>query len=288
MIDFRIFDVNTLFIIGNGFDAAHGIKSSYWDFRDWLFFNNYSDEIIMFEKVFPLSDGNTNLLWKDFEMAIGQYNEEEIHDVFFKGVDNGQFDKDVQDRVAEYIKPFIVRIPKYMKEWARYMKDMNYNRVFEGLKPEFKYLTFNYTLVLETNYQIPSDNICHIHGCINDERIIVGHNNKKEVGEYKGYSNREYSKRNIIELMNTNVKPVNDLIIEKQQFFSSLSDITRIIVFGHSLAEIDMPYFLQVASVVKKNCVWHFCWHTLDDRASVERFVHLPEFFGFTYTMHEI
>ncbi len=25
-----------LYIIGNGFDLAHGIKSSYWDFRKWV------------------------------------------------------------------------------------------------------------------------------------------------------------------------------------------------------------------------------------------------------------
>lgn len=26
----------TLIIIGNGFDRAHDIESSYWDFREWL------------------------------------------------------------------------------------------------------------------------------------------------------------------------------------------------------------------------------------------------------------
>lgn len=28
--------MSTLFIIGNGFDKAHGLKTSYWDFRNYL------------------------------------------------------------------------------------------------------------------------------------------------------------------------------------------------------------------------------------------------------------
>lgn len=41
-------DNNTLFIIGNGFDLAHGIKSSYWNFREWLG-NNRSNLIGMMD-----------------------------------------------------------------------------------------------------------------------------------------------------------------------------------------------------------------------------------------------
>lgn len=28
--------MSKLFIIGNGFDKAHGLKTSYWDFRNYL------------------------------------------------------------------------------------------------------------------------------------------------------------------------------------------------------------------------------------------------------------
>ena len=29
--------MSTLFVIGNGFDRAHGLKTSYWDFRKYKF-----------------------------------------------------------------------------------------------------------------------------------------------------------------------------------------------------------------------------------------------------------
>jgi len=32
-------DQNTLFVIGNGFDLASGIKSSYYNFKQWLILN---------------------------------------------------------------------------------------------------------------------------------------------------------------------------------------------------------------------------------------------------------
>lgn len=35
-------DNRILYIIGNGFDLAHGIKSSYWNFREWLVLNKYN------------------------------------------------------------------------------------------------------------------------------------------------------------------------------------------------------------------------------------------------------
>ena len=289
MIDLTNFDENTLFIIGNGFDLAHGIKSSYWDFRNWLIGHNYWDDVMNLEKLFPISDGNVNLLWKEFEEALGQYDPERIHREFFQGVDNGLFRKDVQERVVERISPFIKKVPSYMKEWAENMEGIYTNtKVFDGLKLEYKYLTFNYTLVLENLYFIPKFNVLHTHGSIQDEKIIVGHDNKRDpYREYDDNSNREMSKRNIVELMNINYKPVNDLIRNNQQFFNSLLPVKRIIVVGHSLSKVDIPYFREIANRVSYDCVWHFCWHTSDDEVVIKELI-ARLFYKFTCRMHKI
>jgi hypothetical protein len=288
MINLSNFEENTLFIIGNGFDAAHGIKSSYWDFHNWLLENRYWEDVSYLERLFPLSDGNIHLLWKDFEEALGQYDADEIHNEFFQGVDNGQLNKDVQERVTERIKPFINRIPKYMKEWAENIKGLNYNKVFDGLNGKYKYLTFNYTLVLEKNYLIPPNHICHIHGSIKDEKIIVGHNHKKDLTyEYNYNTNTELSKRNITELMNTNVKPVNELISKNINFFSSLYDVTKIVVVGHSLSKVDIPYFIEVANRVNPNSIWHFCWHTAKDEELVNKLTWEDPFCRFINRKHK-
>jgi hypothetical protein len=291
MIDLTNFDEDTLFIIGNGFDMAHGIKSSYWDFRNWLIAHRYWDDVMNLEKLFPITDGGINMLWKDFEEAIGKYDPQKIHNEFFQGVDNG-FSKDVQVRVAERIKPFIKKIPSYMKEWAENMEGMySITKVYKGLEPSFKYLTFNYTLVLENLYLIPRNNVLHIHGSIHDDKIIVGHDNKKDPNEgYQYYSNVEISKRNIVELMNTNVKPIDDLISKNQDFFSSIYNVKKIVVVGHSLSRVDMPYFYKVADRVSPDCIWHFCWHTIEDLSYIKLTITNPtSFFNrFSCRMHKI
>lgn len=287
MIDITDFKEKTLFIIGNGFDIAHDIKSSYKDFRDWLASSQYQDFISYLEEMFPLKNKNTPLLWKDFETAIGIYNPEEIHYRFFQGKDYGLYDENVQLRVVNRIKPFIDMIPVVMRDWAKDITYFNTSPVFRGLTPDSKYLSFNYTLVLEDCYHIPSQNICHIHGNIKDNRVVVGHNQRRFMqSEYKNQNNVEGSKSHIVELMNKNVKPVTDLINNNFYFFNSLNDIQKVFVYGHSLAQIDMPYFEEVASKVLPNCVWYFCCHNQEDENRVREIAYLPTFQGFSIHTH--
>lgn len=54
-----------LFVIGNGFDLAHGIKSKYWNLGEYLadnypsFFNNLNSAI-----------NNDQGIWSDFEAKL--------------------------------------------------------------------------------------------------------------------------------------------------------------------------------------------------------------------------
>ena len=49
--EFERIDQNTLFVIGNGFDLASGIKSSYYDFKQWLILNK-RDQLINLMDIF--------------------------------------------------------------------------------------------------------------------------------------------------------------------------------------------------------------------------------------------
>ena len=70
---------NTLYIIGNGFDIHHGIKSSYCNFHQWVkreSANNvrFAFTVFQLEKFF-----NRNcILWSDFEHNIGEYDIEVV------------------------------------------------------------------------------------------------------------------------------------------------------------------------------------------------------------------
>lgn len=47
---------NTLFIIGNGFDLANGIKSRYQDFKQWLILNN-KHQLVSLMDIFSVING---------------------------------------------------------------------------------------------------------------------------------------------------------------------------------------------------------------------------------------
>lgn len=56
-----------LYIIGNGFDLAHGIKSSYSNFREWLVVNNKDNLVGMMDVFFS----NQRDIWSGIEQALG-------------------------------------------------------------------------------------------------------------------------------------------------------------------------------------------------------------------------
>ena len=64
----------TLIIIGNGFDRAHDIKSSYWDFREWLIKKRDKQLVDMMDIFFS----NQRDVWSGIEQALGEYDEKDI------------------------------------------------------------------------------------------------------------------------------------------------------------------------------------------------------------------
>lgn len=52
--------------------------------------------------------------------------------------------------------------------------------------------------------------------------------------------------------MNDNYKDVQSIIAKHRDYFTSLSDIEIIRVFGHSYNIIDMPYFQKIKDSVSK------------------------------------
>ena len=51
------------FIIGNGFDRAHGMPTGYGDFRRWLLQNNRFDFIHELQSAYPARIKDDYLLW---------------------------------------------------------------------------------------------------------------------------------------------------------------------------------------------------------------------------------
>lgn len=252
---------NTLYIIGNGFDLYHGLKTSYHDFRDWLMSNRCRDFVTKMEILFPTLSSNEYLLWKDFEKAIGKFDCLEIHRKIFQGKDDGFYNEDVFNRPVESVRPVLEDIPFFLKQWLEDI-DLHEAPKLLRLSRDSIYLSFNYTLLLENSYAIPERKVMHIHNSLaGDNLLITGH--MTQVSEYEADNkcwgaNEEESTKLIAREMNKLKKPVTQLIKQHQEFFKSLKCISNIVVFGHSISMIDRPYITEIQKNIQDYTRWYF------------------------------
>ena len=57
------------------------------------------------------------------------------------------------------------------------------------------------------------------------------------------------------------------------QQWDEMRDVAEIVVIGHSLAEVDYPYFEEIAGKNAGKVVWHIGYHNLDDMKRLLTFV---------------
>lgn len=132
--------MNRMLIVGNGFDLEHGLKTAYWNFREYLE-ENHLDFLIAFEKMYnfyPVDFGDPyvgkdaqqkwekNLkskLWESFEEAIGSPDIGSMLNTSECILDNLDLDGGnvgIEDTMDEYWRNeygFIKQFPEYVKEW---------------------------------------------------------------------------------------------------------------------------------------------------------------------------
>lgn len=270
-------DRNTLYYIGNGFDLFHGVKTKFIHFYSWLNLKDENHEMFAskMENIFLQSSIHGNSLWTDFEKALGNFDVDMVHQSFSGIEENRIFDEAYQKRAASYVHEPFSKIASYLNEWA---KQINIESVHPILPigKESLYLSFNYTLLLENVYKICCQNIFHIHHSIQDsEPLIVGHN--KEFPHFYDYTeniNIQKSQENLSQEINQLKKPTSKIIGMHKKYFNSLSNITKVVVFGHSLSCIDKPYFDEVLHNVQDNAKWVFVVYDSDAKVRYQKIVY--------------
>lgn len=257
--------METLHIIGNGFDLHHNLPTSYKHFYDYLKECGEYTFINQLEMYFGQSVKG-NILWSQLERGLGIYDVEGIMgsmiDEHPSDPEHLEYcDIEVEAEVGSFFEPICDIFSRLFGEWVRGIG-------LAGTRPmpikHFdkvgKFLTFNYTNTLEQVYNIPKSQICHIHGdvSVKDSDFIIGHNNK--FTNFKQYQedfyDREDYQRRIAGVINGLYKDTLAIIQKHQDFFTSLHDIDKVVVYGHSLEEVDKPYFEEVKKYVRQNATW--------------------------------
>lgn len=258
--------IQKLYIIGNGFDLYHNLPTKYADFQSYVL-KNHHDLENTFEDYFQLSSDNKHL-WKDFENDLGTFNWK----VFFDEInqidvldDNFRpsFIYGLEDDLVHESDCLIEKIREAFEGW---LTDLSLESTERKIHFEENsiFLNFNYTLTLEEVYQIPSRNVLHIHGDVENHpgNLIFGHNKKLIVQpkfDENGKSNRTPftdSESNSQYPFYALQKPVDDIITDNENFFKSIKDIQEIVILGHSLNSIDLPYFKEIKNNAKNSPNW--------------------------------
>ncbi len=277
----------TLFILGNGFDRAHHVRSAYTDFRDSLGKN--SDLRQTMEMYIT-----TDTLWSDFEEALAYIDTSAMYNSADFWLDDfGAYEDDAQasqffaaiDAATTPIYIIQTELPRRFRKWVNSLVPLSKDKPFLSLiNPDSRFLVFNYTEFVEDIYSVDVNNICYIHGCRKnkDEELVLGHSGayegKAEMPRSSGQTNYDalnHISWRVSDYYEDTRKHSRDIIKSHSRFFNSLDNVDTVVTLGHSLAKVDYDYFSAIISnnPSPQNLKWYISFHTADDVSRAEAFV---------------
>ena len=272
-----------LFITGNGFDLHHDMKTSYWDFRNYLF--ETAPEILSSMEMFNMFQED---LWSDFEANLANIDEEMLFDYYSDSLVSYAAD-DWSDSYHHEFQYFIEQDTGYMSyglvsQFVKWICSIDLpTKMSEGITKCFaevkdsKYLNFNYTSTIQSLYGIADEKVLYIHNRVDNEssepdrRRAVGKPQSKfalvsdDVRTIDAYDSiRDY-------YIATH-KSTASVISKNESFFNSVDRYDEIIIMGHSLSEVDLPYIQQITTNLShENTRWHVSYYSAGEIASHRR-----------------
>lgn len=272
-----------LFILGNGFDIAHRIKSKYSDFKRFL--ENFNPEILESDipnPIISLKNGKLccdsknaaniiwhliddaereiaddisieNIEWKHVEESIGKLDYSVCFNDFF-GEWNYEEDRPEYDWKYSLgnqyrslqIAAAVLQIQNFFTQWVNQI-----DIVEAEIKTDFKklvakedlFISFNYTDTLEAIYHY--SNIWYIHGKKGSKKIIFGHGNQGF--DYEVYEKILYGSAAVLKNIHAALfKDVSSVIFENNILWENLKEVSSIYTYGFSYSNVDLPYIRKI------------------------------------------
>lgn len=279
-----------LFIIGNGFDRGHCLPTRYLDFRTFLDDTNW-EFLMSFEETYSIyqpdfSDpyysvdafiqSRNDLLWYELETNLANIELDYIIDNAIHmdlGLEN-------EDGIIDTLDAHHARKYQYIEQLAVYLDDWVKTISLEHTRPrttkispnnEALYISFNYTEVLENLYQIDPSKVIHIHGSIREEDLdpVLGHGNLEiidsmKVGRLEAEVQQNEKAMSIHGAMENYLRETYKDIRKYMHNLRRLQgvDVDEIIVIGHSLSGVDIPYFKEIDLKTSEKANWKVYYHS--------------------------
>jgi hypothetical protein len=236
--------VSTLFIIGNGFDIWNRLPTSYWYFHQ-----EYKDRL---DEHIPYFDDfcDVDSEWANFEESLGSFNQDEFHDNAAMQPSLEELGDDpkllygFEDEIAIKKDDLVGDITSAFNTWIRSVDVNDANKLMHFNLPAY-FVNFNYTTTLQDVYNIPEHNVLHIHGKVGRE-IIFGHGRNLTSPATNEESDEPWfheTTKEVAQVHGVFHKPVHEILDRHRKNLDNYDDIGNIVVIGHSVNEIDEPYF---------------------------------------------
>ena len=268
-----------LFIIGNGFDLAHDLPTKYSDFREFLK-SSYPYFLDDFEEKYYLSVDIKNDLWANLEYNLANIQDDVLIEDMYQDTDLGLESGNIgiQDTLIYHFESqfeYIEKLTTYLEEWIKEVNQTLTNKNIQtsliNTKNNDIFINFNYTTTLEDIYKIEESNILHIHGTVNEGDLVLGHSNFEKIQEY--YEKYEEASNQFDEQMSpiyliitnylrTTYKDVQNYIYLLDTF--NYDSVENIYIIGHSLGDVDLPYFMKIINRVKEDVLWTISYRDKD------------------------
>ena len=263
-----------LYIIGNGFDLNHNLKTSYWNYRGFLL-RKHPDIIGAFEssQYLEASYCTPDTRWTNLEFNL-KISVEECMEYL-----STNFYPDMNSERTPGWDDINLEVDNIFSFFSSFTNDCFYEWIGEVGIPHQSYIrtdvdrsaffvTFNYTKTLEDLYQIPNNNILHIHGSVDDYSTIQFGTPDNHPGMVSQLLENIYSKddfynvtfapaiRNLSGFANIAYKNLNNNYNKLSMFLYSMGRTDEIVIMGHSYLGIDEPYYRDILVPAFINLKW--------------------------------
>lgn len=287
--------MSKLFVLGNGFDLAHELPTSYEHFHQYLLETyprarklmptfgvsiretpdggidvDNNEAVAFIREAISQVEGDD---WWNVESSLAHLPFEDylsdLEDCF--DIDD---DKELYRNVyrnedtSDAFYRVMLKFHKFLVDWVKSIdiSDTSPIAKFEKLidNEDDYFLTFNYTCVLEDIYEANGDNVCHIHGaeysC--DSEILFGHGHVRN--EYE--SSHIGATESLTKIHSLLKKDTNRALDAAEFFFDDLSSVQEVYSIGFSFSEVDLIYIKRICEACNtEKCTWYLSDYRYDE-----------------------
>lgn len=252
-----------LFVIGNGFDIMHRLKTTYDHFRAYLTQQvqcsrntSLSRASAFFIDFFDKHCRGTN--WSDIEGELINivFDIDDFVSQQTKGNHKNIVTDDCLLRMYFEFYNYMCDFLELFDSWIKTIEieNVRINLAFRSLAENeaSAFLNFNYTPVLEKIYNIK--NICYIHGKIGD-KIVFGHGGN--LTPSVEYWLMDYIYGGLYRPFMRLKKEPEKYIMKNKEFFNQTTYWREIYSHGFSFSKVDMPYVFEICQKTDNSSIWY-------------------------------